>query len=108
MIGFRYHTARAYAGDLDDLFNWASSADLDVVNLTPGDIERYVADLDRRGYTPNTLVRKRTALRGFYDLAARVAARTESPMSGWVWRPRSSRVAAPSRTDRSDRPTRTH
>jgi site-specific recombinase XerD len=88
VVAFGYHTARAYAGDLDHLFGWAATAKLDVLDLTDNDIERYVAALRSQNYTANTLIRKRTALRGFYSLATQVAARTESPMSGWPWRRR--------------------
>jgi site-specific recombinase XerC len=95
VVGFRYHTARAYAADLDHLFGWAKSADLDVVDLTVADIERYVAALTSQRYSANTMVRKRTALRGFYALAAHAHARASSPMSGWPWRRRSSPAAQP-------------
>jgi site-specific recombinase XerD len=88
VIGFRYQTARAYAADLDHLFAWARSAELDVVSLTVSDIERYVAALNTQKYSPNTMVRKRTALRGFYSLAAVAEARSLSPMTGWPWRRR--------------------
>jgi len=88
VIGFGYQTARAYAGDLDHLFDWAAATKLDVLALTDSDIERYVADLQSQKYTANTLIRKRTALRGFYSLATQVTARTASPMSGWPWRRR--------------------
>lgn len=89
VVGFGYHTARAYAADLDHLHAWASAAGLDVVCLTASDIERYVEELQSQNYSPNTMVRKRTALRGFYSLAAAAEARPLSPMSGWPWRRRS-------------------
>jgi len=93
VLRFRYHTARAYAGDLDHLRDWAAAADLDVVGLTAREIERYVAALAEQQFSPNTLVRKRTALRGFYALATRVAARGASPMTGWPWRRRATTAA---------------
>jgi site-specific recombinase XerD len=89
VVGFGYQTARAYAADLDHLFGWAAASDLDIVGLTTRDITRYVASLNSHEYSPNTLVRKRTALRGFYALAADTQARTGSPMTGWPWRRRS-------------------
>jgi site-specific recombinase XerD len=89
VVGFGYHTARAYAGDLDHLFGWAAASELDIVGLTVRDIKRYVASLHSQKYSPNTLIRKRTALRGFYALAAEMQARTASPMTGWPWRRRS-------------------
>jgi site-specific recombinase XerD len=88
VIGFRYQTARAYAADLDHLFDWATADGLDVIGLTAADIERYVAALSSQQYAPNTMVRKRTALRGFYSLAAVIEARAETPMTGWPWRRR--------------------
>jgi site-specific recombinase XerD len=97
VIGFTYQTARAYAADLDHLFGWASAAALDVVALTSGDIERYVRDLHSQKYSANTMVRKRTALRGFYALAAGAEARAASPMSAWPWRRRKARSPQPPR-----------
>jgi site-specific recombinase XerD len=94
VVGFRYQTARAYAADLDHLFGWAKAAKLDVLGLSVGDIERYVAELHAQEYSPNTMVRKRTALRGFYALATETQARTTSPMTGWPWRRRSIGTAA--------------
>jgi site-specific recombinase XerD len=89
VIGFRYQTARAYAADLDHLFSWALTSGLDVMGLTVSDIERYVATLHVEKFSPNTMIRKRTALRGFYSLATATEARANSPMSGWPWRRRS-------------------
>jgi site-specific recombinase XerD len=88
VIGFRYQTARAYAADLDHLFGWATAAELDVVGLTVADIQRYVVELNEQKYSTNTMVRKRTALRGFYSLAADSKARADTPMTGWPWRRR--------------------
>jgi site-specific recombinase XerD len=88
VVGFRYQTARAYAADLDHLFGWAKAAALDVVALNGGDIERYVQELYSQKYSANTMVRKRTALRGFYALAAGAQARPASPMAAWPWRRR--------------------
>jgi site-specific recombinase XerD len=90
VVGFGYQTARAYAGDLDHLFGWASAVDLDVLGLTVNDIERYVVELHAANYAPNTMVRKRTALCGFYALASAAQARTGSPMTCWPWQPRVS------------------
>jgi site-specific recombinase XerD len=89
VIGFRYQTARAYAADLDHLFTWTLALGLDVMDLTDRDIERYVAKLKVENFSPNTMIRKRTALRGFYSLATATQARTNSPMTGWPWRRRS-------------------
>jgi site-specific recombinase XerD len=89
VVGFGYQTARAYAADLDHLHGWAAASELDVLGLGVADIERYVVELTSQAYSPNTLVRKRSALRGFYSLAAAMHARTSSPMSGWPWQRRS-------------------
>jgi site-specific recombinase XerD len=90
VVRFKYHTARAYAADLDHLRQWAATSRLDVIALETPDIERYVAVLAQQRYSPNTLRRKRTAIRGFYSLATRAAARSGSPMGGWPWQRRST------------------
>jgi site-specific recombinase XerD len=83
VINLTYNTARAYASDLDHLFDWGLARDKDVLNLTGHDIQLYLAGLLQRPYTANTITRKRTALRGFYELAVQKKAIVESPMNGW-------------------------
>ena len=68
LIGYGYHTARAYWGDLQDLYRWASERGKDVLNLTPRDFTQYMALHRRRDYSENTIRRKITAVRGLYEL----------------------------------------
>jgi site-specific recombinase XerD len=84
IVNLKYNTARAYASDLDHLFNWAAARGKDVLTLSPRDLEIYLNGLIQRPYTSNTIVRKRTALRGFYDLAMEKCAVSSSPMSSWA------------------------
>lgn len=58
-IDYSYNTARAYWGDLDDIFRWAIERGKDVLALTDGDLAQYLALLRRRKYSENTIRRKR-------------------------------------------------
>lgn len=64
LLSYCYNTARAYWGDLEDLFDWAEDQGLDVLALGESDIERYEAGMREMGYAPGTIRRRRTALRG--------------------------------------------
>jgi site-specific recombinase XerD len=83
VINLTYNTARAYASDLDHLFDWALAHNKDVLELSAADLQLYLAGLVQRPYTANTITRKRTALRGFYDLSVEKKAIVASPMNGW-------------------------
>jgi hypothetical protein len=83
VINLTYNTARAYASDLDHLFDWALARDKDVLDLKAADLQLYLSGLLQRPYTANTITRKRTAVRGFYDLAVEKTALASSPMNGW-------------------------
>lgn len=61
-----YNTARAYWGDLDDVFMWAVERDKDVLALTEKEIRQYIALLRRRKYSESTVRRRVTALRKLY------------------------------------------
>lgn len=61
-----YHTARAYWGDLDDVFMWAAERDKDVLTLSEKEIRQYIALLRRRKYSESTIRRRVTALRKLY------------------------------------------
>jgi site-specific recombinase XerD len=84
VVNLKYNTARAYASDLDHLFDWATAHGKDVLELSAHDLEAYLAGLRQRPYQANTIVRKRTALRGFYELALRKCAVGSSPMASWA------------------------
>ena len=62
-LDYGYNTARAYWGDLDDLFYWAIERNKDPLGLSDKDIRQYVALLRRRKYTENTIRRKMVVVR---------------------------------------------
>jgi site-specific recombinase XerD len=67
LLNYGRNTARAYWGDLDDVFFWAQTREKDVLNLSEADVRQYVALLRRRKYSESTIRRRVTALRKFYD-----------------------------------------
>lgn len=62
LVGYCYNTARAYWGDLDDLFRWAEQRAKDVLSLSEKDLKQYFALLKRRKYSESTVRRRRTAV----------------------------------------------
>ncbi|WP_407334684.1 site-specific integrase [Dietzia kunjamensis] len=68
LLPYGYNTARAYWGDLDDVFMWAEERDKDVLALTVQDLRQYVALLRRRKYSESTIRRRITAMRKLYDV----------------------------------------
>jgi site-specific recombinase XerD len=72
LLDYGQNTARAYWGDLDDVFWWAQAREKDVLELCVKDLRQYVALLRRRKYSESTIRRRVTALRKFYnELVAR-------------------------------------
>ena len=67
LLNYGQNTARAYWGDLDDVFWWAQAREKDVLELSVRDVRQYVALLRRRKYSESTIRRRVTALRKFYD-----------------------------------------
>jgi site-specific recombinase XerD len=67
LLNYGQNTARAYWGDLDDVFWWAQAREKDVLELSEKDARHYVALLRRRKYSESTIRRRVTALRKFYD-----------------------------------------
>ena len=67
LLDYGHNTARAYWGDLQDLFEWAVERDKDVLALTETDVRQYVALLRRRHYSESTIRRRVTALRKLYQ-----------------------------------------
>lgn len=63
LLDYGYNTARAYWADLQDWFEWAVAREKDVLTLTERDQKQYYALLRRRGYSENTVRRRRTAYR---------------------------------------------
>lgn len=75
LLGYGYNTARAYWGDLDDLFFWAESRDKDVLDLSERDFRQYRALLRRRKYSESTVRRRATAYRHLRSLQSGGAVR---------------------------------
>jgi site-specific recombinase XerD len=67
LLDYGQNTARAYWGDLDDVFWWAQAREKDVLELCVKDLRQYVALLRRRKYSESTIRRRVAALRKFYD-----------------------------------------
>lgn len=61
LLGYGYNTARAYWGDLEDLFWWAENRGKDLLNLSEKDFKQYCALLRRRGYSESTIRRRGTS-----------------------------------------------
>ncbi|OBF28278.1 hypothetical protein A5724_28095 [Mycobacterium sp. ACS1612] len=66
LLSYGKNTARAYWGDLDDVFWWAQARGKDILKLSEKDLRQYVALLRRRKYSESTIRRRVTALRKFY------------------------------------------
>jgi len=63
LVDYCYNTARAYWGDLDDIWRWAEERGKDVLALTDRDLRQYVALMRRRRYSENTVRRRLVAYR---------------------------------------------
>lgn len=64
--GYCYNTARAYWGDLDDVYLWAEERGKDVLSLRDEDLKQYAALLRRRKYSETTIRRRHGSLRMLY------------------------------------------
>lgn len=65
LIVYAYNTARAYWGDLDDLFLWCVHRRFSIFELTDAQFRQYVGLLRRRKYSENTIRRRGVAWRHF-------------------------------------------
>ena len=63
LLDYGYQTARAYWGDLQDIFEWAVERDKDILTLTGRDLRQYRALLRRRKYSEATIRRRMVAWR---------------------------------------------
>lgn len=91
LLNYGYNTARAYWGDLDDVYGWAQAREKDVLELSAKDVRQYVALLRRRKYSESTIRRRVTALRKFYDELVARGMNESNPAAAVVIR----RVRAP-------------
>lgn len=69
LLDFRRNTARAYWTDLDEIAFWCARRGLNPFELTQGQVRQYVGLLRRRRYSENTIRRRITSLRKFYEHA---------------------------------------
>lgn len=60
-LDYTYNTARAYWGDLDDIFRWAVERGKAPLALTERDWVQYRALLRRRAYSASTVRRRRVS-----------------------------------------------
>jgi site-specific recombinase XerD len=61
-----HNSVESYARDLTALARFASAADRPIVRLAPHDLERFVRDLMASGYSPRSVARTVSAVRGLY------------------------------------------
>ena len=64
--GLAKNSIESYDRDLSKLKSWADSENLEMVELTRGELRRFVADLSRKGLSPTSVSRITSAVRGFY------------------------------------------
>ena len=83
------NTVRSYRCDLASFASWARRAGVDPLSATHRELRGYLAELSRAGYSPRTVNRRLSALRGLYRWLARegvcdasAAAALASPKAG--------------------------
>ena len=65
------NTVRSYGCDLASFASWARRAGVDPLRVTHRELRGYLAELSRARYSPRTINRRLSALRGFYRWLAR-------------------------------------
>lgn len=68
LLGFGYHTARAYWADLENFYDWCERSGVDILSPGSHQIKNYLDDLLAEQFSPNTVARRLTSLRGFYQM----------------------------------------
>ncbi|MBM6814500.1 site-specific tyrosine recombinase XerD [Olsenella uli] len=83
------NTVRSYGCDLASFASWARRAGIDPLRVTHRELRGYLAELSRARYSPRTVNRRLSSLRGFYRWLARegvcdasAAAALASPKAG--------------------------
>lgn len=95
LLGYGYHTARAYWGDLEDIKDWADGRGFDVLELSEAQFKQFLARMRRRGYSPSTVRRRVTAFNGLVRHRAERSLATEAAA---VTSPSSPSLAEPKPT----------
>lgn len=97
--GLSPHTVRAYRIDLEAYAAWAERAGVDPLAVTHRDLRRYLAELSRAGYSPRTVSRHLSALRGLYRWMARTGSCGDEVVSSLPG-PKTARRLPPTMSDR--------
>ena len=85
------HTVAAYASDARKFIQWLDERSIEPDQAHEGEVQRYAAQLFRRGRSPRSIQRVLSALRGFYDHLVATRRLTDNPASG-VRAPRQPRT----------------
>ena len=73
------HTCGNYLRDLHKFTTWLDEQSLDLASASEDDVQRYTAQLFRRGRAPRTIQRCLSALRGFYEHQIALGQRDDNP-----------------------------
>ncbi len=82
LLDYGLRTAAAYWGDLDSLRWWCLQEGVNVLRPAREDIKRYLDELRAAEYSPNTLARRLTTFRRFYDYLVEIGELETSPVEG--------------------------
>src|SRR5690242_17585729 len=64
--GLAQHSVASYERDLTRLQGWATQNGKDLLELTRGDLRKWIASLSREGLAPTSIARAVSGTRGFY------------------------------------------
>ena len=81
LLGFGERTAMAYWGDLEQFHDWCQDERHDVLRPAPSALQNFLSEQTNRGYSPHTVARRLTALRGFYTTLVESELLAENPAS---------------------------
>lgn len=97
--GLSNNTTRSYETDLRAYARWVDRVGVEPLSASHRDFRRYLAYLSRAGYSPKTLNRHLSALRGFYRWLVREGA-CDTEAASVVASPKLSRSLPKTMTDR--------
>ena len=97
--GLSDNTVRSYETDLRAYARWVDRVGVEALSASHRDFRRYLAYLSRAGYSPKTLNRHLSALRGFYRWLVREGA-CDTEAASVVASPKLSRSLPKTMTDR--------
>ncbi len=76
------HTCNHYLRDLRKFATWLEDQSLPLAEAKEDDVQRYTAQLFRRGRAPRTIQRCLSALRGYYEHQIALGQRADNPARG--------------------------